>query len=66
MSICAVFHVQVKPPSPPDESYELFSRELRHIHRVLTERTKTAFETFNSIPGYFCNELDVRWLKNSD
>ncbi|KOB67143.1 putative Alanine aminotransferase [Operophtera brumata] len=36
----------------------VFSQELNHIHCVLTERTKTAFETFNSIPGYFCNELD--------
>lgn len=53
------FTLQMKPPSPSDNSYEQFSKELDHIHCVLTERTKTAFETFNSIPGYFCNELEV-------
>ncbi|KAJ0178032.1 hypothetical protein K1T71_005855 [Dendrolimus kikuchii] len=48
----------MKPPLPGEPSYDLFVKEVNHIHRVLTERTKTAYETFNSIPGFFCNPID--------
>ncbi|KAG6454716.1 hypothetical protein O3G_MSEX008826 [Manduca sexta] len=48
----------MKPPSPGEPSYELFKKELSDVHQTLTERTNTAYETFNSIPGYFCNPID--------
>ncbi|KAF9413619.1 hypothetical protein HW555_008197 [Spodoptera exigua] len=48
----------MKPPAPGEPSYPLFAEELGEIQRVLTERAETAYETFNSIPGYFCNPID--------
>ncbi|CAH1638462.1 unnamed protein product [Spodoptera littoralis] len=48
----------MKPPAPGEPSYPLFAEELSEIQRVLAERTETAYETFNSIPGYFCNPID--------
>lgn len=50
---------QMKPPAAGEPSYPLFAQELGDIQRVLAERTETAYETFNSIPGYFCNPIDV-------
>lgn len=49
----------MKPPAPGEPSYPQFARELGDIQRVLAERTETAYQTFNSIPGYFCNPIDV-------
>ncbi|XP_075978965.1 alanine aminotransferase 1-like [Anticarsia gemmatalis] len=48
----------MKPPSPGEPSYEQFAKEKRLIHQVLTERTETAYKTFNTIPGYSCNPID--------
>ncbi|XP_047027242.1 alanine aminotransferase 1-like isoform X1 [Helicoverpa zea] len=45
-------------PAPGDPSYPQFAQELSDIRQVLAERTHTAYETFNSIPGYFCNPID--------
>lgn len=48
----------MKPPSPGKPSHNQFINEIRDIHQVLKERTATAYKTFNSIPGYFCNPID--------
>ncbi|KAJ8715839.1 hypothetical protein PYW08_013124 [Mythimna loreyi] len=48
----------MKRPAPGEPSYPQFAAELGEIRRVLAERTATAYETFNSIPGYFCNPID--------
>ncbi|KAL0871554.1 hypothetical protein ABMA27_004089 [Loxostege sticticalis] len=48
----------MKPPTLGEPSYPQFSRELAEVRRTLAERTKTAYRTFNSIPGYSCNPID--------
>lgn len=49
----------MKPPRPSEASYVQFAMEIEEIHKVLEERTETAYETFNSIPGYSYNQIDV-------
>ncbi|XP_028175997.1 alanine aminotransferase 1-like [Ostrinia furnacalis] len=53
-----VLHCVMKPPVPGDASYPQFARELAEVQRTLTERTTTAYRTFNTIPGYSCNPID--------
>ncbi|XP_026734189.1 alanine aminotransferase 1-like [Trichoplusia ni] len=48
----------MKRPAPGEPSYAQFAAELAAVRRVLAERTATAYHTFNSIPGYFCNPID--------
>lgn len=52
----------MKRPAPGEPSHAQFAAELAAVRRVLAERTATAYHTFNSIPGYFCNPIDVRTL----
>ncbi|CAH0584576.1 unnamed protein product [Chrysodeixis includens] len=48
----------MKRPVPGEPSYPQFAAELAAVRRVLADRTATAYHTFNTIPGYFCNPID--------
>jgi alanine transaminase len=50
-------NVVVNPPMPGEPSYELFTKEKKAVLNSLAERAKMVAETFNSIEGVSCNEV---------
>lgn len=63
LCVCKVYlFFQMKPPIPGDPSYPQFIREKKATHRTLSERAKMAHRELNSIPGYSCNTIDVRYF----
>ena len=46
--------LMVRPPSPEDESYELFKAETDAIYNGLKERSQKLVEGLNKIPGITC------------
>ena len=46
--------LMVRPPTPGDESYELFQEENTRIFEGLKERSQKLVEGLNSIPGISC------------
>lgn len=53
---------QAKPPAPGEPSYELWITEKNAILASLKSRAKLAADTFNTMPGFKCNEVRVRTL----
>ncbi|CAH2039104.1 unnamed protein product, partial [Iphiclides podalirius] len=53
---CAL-HCLVQPPLPGEPSYERYKSERGPTEIALAERSATAFNVFNSIPGYSCNSI---------
>jgi alanine transaminase len=49
--------VVVNPPMPGDPSYEQYVNEKKAVLNSLAERAKMVAETFNSIEGVSCNEV---------
>lgn len=47
----------VNPPMPGEPSYEQYMNEKKAILNSLAERAKMVAETFNSIEGVSCNEV---------
>ncbi|XP_044735261.1 alanine aminotransferase 2-like [Chrysoperla carnea] len=62
-SYCPNIHGQtvidcvVNPPQKGDPSYDLFEKEKNAVLGSLKDRAKLIYDTFNSIPGYSCNEV---------
>jgi hypothetical protein len=60
---CVVLYLQsvmdtvVNPPMPGEPSYEQYMNEKKAILNSLAERAKMVAETFNSIEGVSCNEV---------
>jgi alanine transaminase len=50
-------NVIVNPPMPGEPSYEQFMKEKKAVLNSLAERAKMVAETFNSIEGVSCNEV---------
>ena len=47
----------VNPPQPDEPSYELFAKEKKVILDSLADRAHSISNTFNSIPGMKCNNV---------
>lgn len=47
----------VNPPEPGEPSYDLYVKEREGVLKELKTRAKMVAETFNSIPGISCNEV---------
>lgn len=47
------------PPKQGDESYELWTKERKHIEETLEERSQVLFKAFNALEGVTCNEAEV-------
>ncbi|XP_044735259.1 alanine aminotransferase 2-like isoform X2 [Chrysoperla carnea] len=47
----------VNSPQKGDPSYDLFEKEKNAVLGSLKDRAKLIYDTFNSIPGYSCNEV---------
>lgn len=53
----SVMDVVVNPPRPGEPSYEEYVKEKKAVLDSLAERAKLVAETFNSIKGVTCNEV---------
>lgn len=53
----SVMDVVVNPPMPGEPSYEQYVNEKKAVLNSLAERAKMVAETFNSIEGVSCNEV---------
>jgi len=49
--------VVVNPPMPGEPSYEQYMNEKKDVLNSLAQRAKMVAETFNSIEGVSCNEV---------
>ena len=49
--------VVVNPPMPGEPSYEQYMNEKKAVLNSLAQRAKMVAETFNSIEGVSCNEV---------
>ena len=47
----------MNPPEQGEPSYDLYAKEREGVLRELKLRAKMVAETFNSIPGVNCNEV---------
>ncbi|CAH2039109.1 unnamed protein product, partial [Iphiclides podalirius] len=54
---CAL-HCIVRPPQPGEPSYPLFAAQKLEVELTLAERSASAYEALNTIPGYSCNPID--------
>lgn len=63
-SLCSVVSGQVmtslmvNPPTPGEESYELFQKEEQDIFKGLKRRSKALVEGLNKVDGITCNEAE--------
>jgi alanine transaminase len=53
----SVMDVVVNPPMPGEPSYEQYMNEKKDVLNSLAQRAKMVAETFNSIEGVSCNEV---------
>jgi len=53
----SVMDVVVNPPMPGEPSYEQYMNEKKAVLNSLAQRAKMVAETFNSIEGVSCNEV---------
>jgi alanine transaminase len=57
MLLQSVMDVVVNPPVPGEPSYEEFMKEKKAVLNSLAKRARMVAETFNSIEGVSCNEV---------
>lgn len=48
--------LQVKPPQPGEESYELYRDEVAHIQDALLDRSQLLAQSFNQLDGLSCRQ----------
>lgn len=52
---------QARPPSQGEPSYALWLREKTAVLDSLNRRAKMIVETFNKMPGFKCNIVQVHY-----